>query len=158
MTKATVKEYFSSIAELLIVLVELPLVVTQLGISWMELQLSKLNTRLLYGKWLPPIQPSPQNNDTGQASDDPGGDLTIDDALAYLKGYPALWVERFRMVFEDSELGRRARVNSGYGRLYAVLKPTKQENLQRIENIFRVMTPDELQKSLQSFKRHINAV
>jgi len=66
-----------------------------------------------------------------------------------------------RETFEDTADGRRAMMEYRQihnGHLYAVLRPTRAENLQRIENVLRAMTPDALHrvhqhasKSLQFF-------
>ena len=45
-------------------------------------------------------------------------------------------VEGNRKVFENSPAGRRAVAGNPDRRLYAVAKPTRAENLKRIQNVF----------------------
>jgi hypothetical protein len=51
-----------------------------------------------------------------------------------------------RKVFENTEEGSRVRADHPDRHLYAILQPTRKENLKRIENVLRSMSPDALQQ------------
>ena len=51
-----------------------------------------------------------------------------------------------REVFENTEDGRRVRAEHSDRHLYAILRPTRSENLKRIENVLQAMSPDALQR------------
>ena len=53
-------------------------------------------------------------------------------------------IDAVRQTIENSEAGRRAVESNPNRRLYAVLKPTKAENLERIANVFKEMEPRQL--------------
>ena len=44
-------------------------------------------------------------------------------------------IERTRIRFESTDAGRRAAADSPERKLYAVLKPTREENIRRILNV-----------------------
>jgi len=51
-----------------------------------------------------------------------------------------------RVVFENTEEGRRIRAEHHDRHLYAILRPTRKENIQRIENVLWSMSPEDLQQ------------
>jgi len=79
----------------------------------------------------------------------------LDEILMSIRIRPKFWVNNVRRAMEDSEVGRRAKANCKDRRLYAVLKPTKEENLRRIENIFRAMTTEQFEHARQLSKEHL---
>ena len=87
-----------------------------------------------------------------------GGEEKVPDRLpalveivAALGDYPDSWINDFRMRVEDSSLGRHVRAKSEDHHLYAVLKPTREENLLRVENIFLAMNPKQFEHA-----RHVS--
>lgn len=68
----------------------------------------------------------------------------IEDGLLFLKKEMTCiswksdsWIEGFRCIMEKTSKGLSVIRTSSDRRLYAVLKPTRAENLQRIKNVFR---------------------
>lgn len=59
----------------------------------------------------------------------------IDEAISYLDTLEDDAVSRFRQLIEDSTWGRAVRKNASNKRIYAVLKPTREEDMLRIANV-----------------------
>jgi hypothetical protein len=55
-------------------------------------------------------------------------------------------LNRNRKVFEDTETGRNVVAGHPDRHLYSVLRPTRSENLTRIENVLRAMSPAALRR------------
>lgn len=75
--------------------------------------------------------------------------FTIETMLRGLSKRDAKWLSRFREGFEGSDAGRKAIATSPNRRLYAVLRPTKLEDLERIRNVLLAMGPDQYQRVLE---------
>lgn len=79
----------------------------------------------------------------------------LGEILMSIRIRPKAWVNNVRSKMEDSYVGRKARANCKDRRLYAVLKPTKEENLRRIENVFRAMTPEQFEHAQHVSKEQL---
>jgi hypothetical protein len=89
-----------------------------------------------------PAQEPPQAIPAAVAiEDDPP---SVEAVLGRLCWQSEARLDRDRQFFENSEAGRRAVESNPNRRLYAVLKPTKAENRERIANVFKEMEPREL--------------
>lgn len=62
-------------------------------------------------------------------------------------------IAKGRQTFESTEWGRQAIQNNTDRHLYAVLKPTKKENLERIGNVLREMDFMKLRKVLLNVEK-----
>ena len=61
-------------------------------------------------------------------------------------------VEIFREKYEESEAGHYAKTHNPDKKLYAVLKPNREENLSRIRNVLYSTDPELLNKVLVKMK------
>lgn len=59
-----------------------------------------------------------------------------------------------RKVFENTEAGQRVKAGHPNRHLYAVLCPTRSENLKRIKNVLQAMSPAELRRIHNNAERH----
>ncbi|GEM_PF-1932836 len=89
-----------------------------------------------------PVQEPPQAATAAVTTED---DLpSVEAILRRLCQESDAGLDADRQVFENSEAGRRAVESNPNRRLYAVLKPTRAENRERIANVFKAMEPREL--------------
>ena len=70
--------------------------------------------------------------------------------IGLLKKQNSLFVRRTRLILETTEAGRQAKRYHPDRRLYAVLRPTKAEDLKRIENVFNLMDDETRQRVLKN--------
>lgn len=82
---------------------------------------------------------------------------TIDTAMSNVQTILALFslrssykLNQDRQLFEATPAGRQAVVTNPDRHLYAVQRPTRQENLQRIGNVLFEMNPAELSRVLEN--------
>jgi hypothetical protein len=76
------------------------------------------------------------------------GRAEIRKTLKRLEKLDNVLIARVREALEKTETGKRAARTNPNRRLYAVLIPTKEENLQRIKNVFDYMGYEEKQLKL----------
>ena len=76
------------------------------------------------------------------------------DIMDWLRDQDDIFIELFREVIERKEEGIRAKQTSTDKRLYAVLSPTKEETLQRIENAIDCMDYARLRGFRQRMRKH----
>ena len=84
--------------------------------------------------------------------------LSIVWFLKHLEGYSDAMLERGRKRIEESDAGQAAVRSNPDRRVYAVLKPTRAENIERIKYVFLAMDAFELYKELESVRIEINWV
>lgn len=78
--------------------------------------------------------------------------LSIVWFLKHLEAYTDEMLEAGRKRIEEGEAGMVAIQSNPNRRLYAVLKPTRAENIERIKHVFLAMDAFELYKELQSVR------
>ena len=81
--------------------------------------------------------------------------VSIRDALGTWQGSNNEDVNADREIFELTDAGQRAVKTNPDRRLYAVLEPTRAENLKRIENVFLEMDSANLGEVLSNVERVI---
>ena len=88
---------------------------------------------------------------SGRPRCDPPDD---DDIMDWLADQDDFYIELFRRAMEGTDAGIKAIQTSADRRLYATLKPSREENLQRIENAIGCMDPTNtkgLRKGMKGF-------
>lgn len=63
------------------------------------------------------------------------------------------WIDRFRAEIEAIPFSQAAAGCSSDRHLYAVLKPNREENLKRLENVFTQLTKDDLTHVVEGIKK-----
>ena len=64
--------------------------------------------------------------------------------MQYCRSHDDDWVNQFRVQIEKIPFSKMAANRSFDRHLYAVLEPTRGENLKRLENVFTQLTTDDL--------------
>jgi len=80
-------------------------------------------------------------------------DEDIKVILTVLDKQDSYRLNRDRKVFENIETGRQVVADHPDRHLYSVLRPTRQENLRRIENVLRAMSPAALRRVGENARR-----
>jgi len=135
-----IKNYLLFVPALLVLLVTTGI---ELIIAIMELQISRCNYRLQLGVW-PQLQtkniankPSDKKADSCICQTD--REMTIQQILSCWDKKRSRTIVNDRRVFEATKWGQQAIRNNPDRHLYAVLRPTRKENLERIANVLREM-------------------
>ncbi len=140
MKLTAIKNYLLFVPALLVLLVTTGI---ELIIAIMELQISRCNYRLQLGVW-PQLQtkniankPSDKKADSCICQID--RELTIQQILSCWDKKRNRTIANDRRVFEATKWGQQAIRYNPDRHLYAVLRPTRKENLDRIANVLREM-------------------
>lgn len=132
----------------MVLLFKLPLACWGWLVMWVLLRLRRFDlwlTGKLVRQHLP--APPPVHYETTKAAESPSGtDIPdLETIILKLSTFRPYKLDSLRRGMEDSEWGRHAVEFSPGRHLYAVKRPTKAENLKRIENVFHVMPEAELE-------------
>ncbi len=129
----------------------------ELIIAFLGLQLSKCKHRLQFGVWpklqtkKQPISPQSKTNDCIYQADREAAIRQVLNCWSEKSNYT---VAKDRRVFEATKWGQRAVRNNPDRHLYAVLRPTRQENLTRIGNVLREMDAVTFNRVLRNSEKY----
>ncbi|MBN2375716.1 MAG: hypothetical protein JXD22_04905 [Sedimentisphaerales bacterium] len=125
------------------------LIALQLLLWYLGIVSTKLNLMLIRHSYPAPSeakQEPPQSTDPIEAALSPSESLPITEAiLRHLAGQCPGHVRAIRKRLEATERGQLAAAMNTNRHLYAVLKPSKHEDLLRIAAVFKEMEPAEIQ-------------
>jgi hypothetical protein len=122
------------IAFMLLLLVKIELLLTKI--------LASLANPLLSKRSLSYLEKAVKSRDKAMKIID---DKTIEKFLLVLKESSNYRLSVIRKAFESTDAGYRVKSGHPDRHLYAVLRPTLVENLERIANVLEAMTPAELE-------------
>lgn len=128
MNKYNAKNYFRTLAQL-------PIIGAIFVVVRIELFLDKCLARFDN-----PIS-SPYRERSNDLSEKPRGPVSIGRVIELLEKEPDEYVNWFREYLEKSDSGQWAIANSPDRRSYAVMKPNREENISRIENVLLATGP-----------------
>jgi len=137
---ATIKYYLLAIPALLVLLVVTGI---ELVIALLDLQISKCKYRLELGAWpqlrAEKIANKPLNKTVDDCVCQIDREQAIEQILSCWAKKSNRTVTNDRRVFEATERGQQVIRSNPDRHLYAVLYPTRQENLDRIGNVLRAI-------------------
>jgi len=135
-----IKNYLLAVPALLVLLAVAGI---ELVIAFLDLQISKCRYRLQFGVW-PQLQTKKIENKP--ISREP----TIRQILSCWAGKRSRTVANDRRVFEATKWGRQVIRKNPDRHLYAVLRPTREENLERIANVLREMDDEAFNRTVRN--------
>ncbi len=136
-------KYSKSVKKVFFVFLQFPVAVVRsvlaafsLLITWVDFKMITVeNWLILHGH---SSQGSAQSEKEGRDVEE--GLISLEEVMEQLRRFSRPDILKTRMKLEKKEAGQRAMARCTDRRLYAVLKPTKEEDLQRIENAFNEMS------------------
>ncbi len=154
MKLTTIKKYFLEIPALLSLLVVAGI---ELIVAVLDLQIRRCRYRLELGVW-PKLQAK-------KAAEKPPGDVTSDyvcqtDREQAIEQILSCWAKKSnwtvandRRVFEATTWGQQTVKNNPDRHLYAVLRPTRKENLERIGNVLQAMDAETFARAMRNAEK-----
>lgn len=120
----------------------LPVVVLRCLLACVDYCLASCDMKLRYGVWPEPVnKPKTPGQDKG---------CDIDRTMQFVSMGTDRKINDFRRSIEAGPIGRRVVMCHHDRHLYAVLKPTRAENLQRIRNVLSALSSETIRKCRES--------